>query len=150
MAFSHDGTKIVSGSLDNTVRVWDANTGKEIGKPLQHHSSVWSVAFSHDGTKIVSGSSDGTVWVWDANTGKEIGKALQHQNEVTSVAFNHDGTKIFSGSSDKTVRVWDISFQGLVGRICEQLRYHSVLVEADPDDVAWEAKQTCKRYSSIN
>ncbi|MDJ0516337.1 MAG: WD40 repeat domain-containing protein, partial [Trichodesmium sp. MO_231.B1] len=107
VAFNHDGTKIVSGSDDNTVRVWDANTGKEIVKILQHQGKVWSVAFNYDGTKIISGSDDKTVRVWDANTGEQIGEDLQHQGKVKSVAFNHDGTKIVSGSDDKTVRVWD-------------------------------------------
>ena len=57
VAFSPDGKKIVSGSYDDTIRVWDAETGKEVIQPLEGHSeSVSSVAFSPDGKKIVSGS----------------------------------------------------------------------------------------------
>ncbi|MGD1804145.1 WD40 repeat domain-containing protein [Dapis sp. BLCC M126] len=124
--------------------MWDANTGEQIGKPLQHQDWVWSVAFNHDSTKIVSGGNDKTVRVWDVNTGEQIGEALQHQGPVRSVAFNHDGTKIVSGSEDNMVRVWDISLERLVGRVCEKLRYHPIL--AEKTDVAREAKQTCKRY----
>ena len=59
VAFSPDGKKIVSGSYDQTIRVWDAETGKEIIQPLEGHSGyVNSVAFSPDGKKIVSGSYD--------------------------------------------------------------------------------------------
>ncbi|MGD1804144.1 NACHT and WD repeat domain-containing protein, partial [Dapis sp. BLCC M126] len=116
VAFNHDGTKIVSGSNDNTVRVWDANTGEQIGKPLQHQDKVNSVAFNHDGTKIVSGSFDKTVRVWDANTGEQISKPLQHWDWVWSVAFNHDGTKIVSGSFDNTVRVWDADTGEQIGK----------------------------------
>ena len=59
VAFSPDGKKIVSGSYDKTIRVWDAETGKEIIPPLEEHSgTVSSIAFSPDGKKIVSGSSD--------------------------------------------------------------------------------------------
>ena len=66
VAFSPDGTKIVSGSHDETVRVWDAVTGT-LSNTLEGHSSdVTSVAFSPDGTKIVSGSKDKTVRIWDA------------------------------------------------------------------------------------
>ena len=68
VAFSPDGTRIVSGSGDETVRVWDADRGVQIGSPLQGHTHwVRSVAFSPDGTRIVSGSGDEIVRVWDAD-----------------------------------------------------------------------------------
>ena len=67
VAFSPDGTRIVSGSADKTVRVWDAATGQPIGQPLTGHTdAVSSVAFSPDGDRIASGSDDNTVRLWDA------------------------------------------------------------------------------------
>ena len=67
VAFSPDGRHIVSGSRDDTIQVWDAQTGAQVGNPLQGHtSSVSSVAFSPDGRHIVSGSRDDTIQVWDA------------------------------------------------------------------------------------
>jgi len=109
VAFSPDGTRIVSGSYDMTVRVWDADRGVQIGSPLQGHTHfVRSVAFSPDGTRIVSGSYDKTVRVWDADRGVQIGSPLQgHTDYVRSVAFSPDGTTIVSGSDDKTMGVWD-------------------------------------------
>ncbi|KAG6331608.1 hypothetical protein ID866_7480 [Astraeus odoratus] len=111
VAFSPDGTRIISGSHDNTVRVWDAEKGKgvQIGRPLEGHSNgVTSVAFSPDGTRIIAGLHDHTVRVWDTERGVQIGSPLQgHSSWVTSVAFSPDGTRIISGSSDKTLRVWD-------------------------------------------
>jgi WD40 repeat protein len=68
VAFSPDGKRIVSGAgyPDDTVRVWDAGTGQQIGAPLTGHTShVNSVAFSPDGHRIVSGCSDKTVRLWD-------------------------------------------------------------------------------------
>ena len=71
VAYSADGKKIVSGSKDKSIRVWDAETGKIIIDPLKGHTdSVLSVSLSRDGKKIVSGSDDKTVRVWDAETGK--------------------------------------------------------------------------------
>ncbi|KAG2354776.1 WD40-repeat-containing domain protein, partial [Suillus spraguei] len=66
VSFSPDGTRIVTGSLDKTVRLWDAATGEPVGEPLQGHTAwVSSVSFSPDGTRIVSGSYDSTVRLWN-------------------------------------------------------------------------------------
>ncbi|KAF8592923.1 WD40 repeat-like protein, partial [Ceratobasidium sp. AG-I] len=66
VGFSPDGTRIVSGSLDDTIRVWDARSGVLVTEPFEGHTSgVNSVGFSLDGTRIVSGSRDHTIRVWD-------------------------------------------------------------------------------------
>ena len=105
VALSPDGRHIVSGSHDNTVQVWDAQTGGQVGNPLQGHTnSVSSVAFSPDGRHIVSGSWDETIRVWDAQAGGQVGNPLQgHTSSVNSVAFSPDGRHIVSGSDDKTI-----------------------------------------------
>ena len=108
-AFSTDGTRIVSGSEDNSVRVWDALTGAELKVLNGHTHFVWSTAFSTDGTHIVSGSYDRSVRVWDASTGAELKVLNGHTDIVWSTAFSTDGTCIVSGSDDKSVRVWDTS-----------------------------------------
>jgi WD40 repeat protein len=90
VAFSPDGTRIVSGSSDKSVRVWDASTGAELKVLNGHTSAVYSVAFSPDGTRIVSGSSDNSVRVWDASTGAELKVLNGHTESVNSVAFSPD------------------------------------------------------------
>ncbi|KAG2339592.1 hypothetical protein BDR05DRAFT_938889 [Suillus weaverae] len=109
VSFSPDGTRIVSGSGDKSVRLWDAATGQPVGEPLRGHTGlVWSVSFSPDGTRIVTGSEDKTVRLWDAAMGQPVGEPLWgHTDEVLSVSFSPDGTRIVSGSGDKTVRLWD-------------------------------------------
>jgi len=109
IAFSQDGKRIVSGSYDQTIRVWDAETGEVVVGPLEGHTnSVKSVAFSQDGKRIVSGSRDHTIRVWDAETGEVVVGPLEgHTNSVNSVAFSQDGKHIVSGSDDQTIRVWD-------------------------------------------
>jgi WD40 repeat protein len=65
VAFSPDGHRIVSGSNDLTLRLWDADTGQPIGAPFTGHTNwVTSVAFSPDGQRVVSGSNDATLRFW--------------------------------------------------------------------------------------
>jgi WD40 repeat protein len=103
-AYSPDGTRIVSGSDDKTVRVWDAHTGKQLAALEGHTGSVRSVAISLDGAHIVSVSSDKTVRVWAVHTGKQFAVLKGHKSVVQSVAFSPDGAHIVSGSNDETVR----------------------------------------------
>jgi len=90
LQYSPDGRWIISGSVDKTIRIWDAETSAAVGKPLEGHSfSVWSVAYSPDGRHIISGSGDKTIRIWDAETGAAIGKPLEgHSWNVSSVAYS--------------------------------------------------------------
>lgn len=69
LAFSRDGTRIISGSTDTTLRIWDTRTGVQVVSPLRgHERTIFAAAFSPDGSHIVSGSSDKTACVWDVNS----------------------------------------------------------------------------------
>ena len=66
MAFSRDGTRVVSGSSDNTVRIWDAETGQQQQELKGHSEPVFSVSFSRDGKRVVSGGGDG-IRIWEGD-----------------------------------------------------------------------------------
>ena len=106
---SPDGRRIVSASIDRTLRLWNVATGQPIGPPLVGHTGpVMAVAFSPDGRRIVSGSLDDTIRIWDGLTGRPIGAAIRgHEGSIFSIAFSPDGRHIVSGGMDKTVRLWD-------------------------------------------
>ncbi|CDF39810.1 WD40-repeat containing protein [Chondrus crispus] len=117
VAMSGDGRRVVSGSEDMSVRVWDVETGAQVGEALVGHTrDMNSVAMSGDGRRVVSGSEDRSVRVWDVETGAQVGKALVgHTSSVLCVAMSGDGRRVVSGSADKRVRVWDVETGAQVG-----------------------------------
>ncbi|HLG15107.1 MAG TPA: hypothetical protein VJH03_11475, partial [Blastocatellia bacterium] len=70
VAWSPDGRSLASASDDNTVRIWDAGSGKLLRSLEGHTHSVNSVAWSPDGRSLASASDDNTVRIWDAGSGK--------------------------------------------------------------------------------
>jgi hypothetical protein len=112
LCMSTDGTRVVSGSYDTTIRVWNVETGGCIHTLEGHNDSVKSVALSLDGTWIASGSgsysenSDNTVRIWNAASGECTGTFKGHTKKINSVVISFDGTHVFSSSDDGTLKVW--------------------------------------------
>ncbi|KZO92972.1 hypothetical protein CALVIDRAFT_285545 [Calocera viscosa TUFC12733] len=121
IAVSPDGRWIASGSEDQTIRIWDIETGAAIGEPLVGHEDwVMTVAFSPDGMRVASGSGDKTIRMWDVETGTAIGEPLAgHDDRVLSVAFSPDGKRIASGSADEAIRMWDAETLAAIGEPLE-------------------------------
>jgi WD40 repeat protein len=149
VAFSPDGEQIISGSLDNTARLWAVSTGAHLRSFLGETGDgpiVTSVAFAPDGTKFLMGWSSehgGNSKLWDTNTGKLLKVFRGHHWGISSVAFSPDGGRILtSGLSrnidffDYTPRLWDVTtgeqlqtFSGHTGTI------HSVAFSPDSNNV---------------
>ncbi len=130
VCFSPCGTKIVSGGGlermdggkgDFSIRIWDSETGTQIGSPLTVHSRVCNVAFSPDGSKIAAAYSD-RIQIFDLRTQGKIGSPLTGLNDfVRSVCFSPCGTKIvsgggnFFGNQDFSIRIWDAETGAQIG-----------------------------------
>lgn len=106
--FSSDGKKLVTGSADMTVRLWDLERGYELMRFVGHTQPVTSVAVSRDGRMVASGSADNSVRVWSTRDGRELRRLLGHSQFVSALAFSDDGLKLVSGSNDKSIKLWDV------------------------------------------
>jgi len=124
VAWSPDGRRIVSGSADNTLIIWDAETGVVSCTMSSHTDAVRSAAWSPDGRRIVSGSADNTLIIWDAETGVPLLLLGGHLNAVNSVAWSPDGQYIVSASDDDTLVIWEAQ----TGAQLSILREHQLFV----------------------
>lgn len=106
VAFSPDGKKLATGSLDNTIKIWDLKTGGVIQTLTGHTEYVKQVIFSPDGKQIASCSFDYTAKVWSWESG-QVFQNFKHNNPVSSVAFSPDGTKL--ATSRGAAYIWDIN-----------------------------------------
>ncbi|MFB2923349.1 MULTISPECIES: protein kinase domain-containing protein [Aerosakkonema] len=99
---------VASGSLDDTIKIWNLQTG-ELRQTLTGHSKgVNALAIDPDGKTLVSCSDDDRVKIWDIQTGKQLHTLTEHNRDVTSIAISPDGQTLISGSEDRTVKVWKL------------------------------------------
>ena len=106
VAWSPDGGRIASGSLDKTVQVWGVTNGSHATIYRGHTDGVMAVAWSPDSHFVVSGSLDTTAHVWDVTAGSSSNVYHGHTARINAVVWSPDGKYIASGSLDKTVQIW--------------------------------------------
>jgi WD40 repeat protein/tetratricopeptide (TPR) repeat protein len=120
LAFSADGRRVATGSVDGTARIWDAATGRPVSEPLRHVNYVRALAFSPDGSTLATGGYDYLVHLWDAATGRRRGAPLSHTGIVRSLGFSPDGRTLAVGLVGQKANVpngllWDLDARKPVG-----------------------------------
>jgi WD40 repeat protein len=107
LAWSPDGASVASGSSDNTVRLWDAASGRERHRLEGHSNWVRSVAWSPDGASVASGSADNTVRLWDAASGRERHRLEGHAEAIALLAWSSDSRSLAYGATNGEIRLWN-------------------------------------------
>jgi WD40 repeat protein/serine/threonine protein kinase len=122
VAFSPDSKLLATCSMDRTIKLWEAATGKLQATRAGHTAGVNAVSFNPDGTRLASAGADRTVKLWDVNphltlphprgegrVGGETVTCQGHVAEVSSLAFSRDGRTLGTGDRDGTVKLWDVN-----------------------------------------
>jgi WD40 repeat protein len=126
LAYTADGSTLISSADDHSIKFWDACTG-DLRLALKGHTAlVSSLAVSHDGQRLASAGFDGTVRLWDLPRGGPLLVLHGRRNDrVRGVAFSPDGRLVAAACSDNTVRTWDaitgklvLVFEGHTDVVC--------------------------------
>jgi WD40 repeat protein len=109
VAFGADGSRVVAGYDDGTVRVLDMATGRAIGPVIRHAKGrpITAVAISRDGRRALT-ATGGHATLWDLEQGVAIGKPLRHREDIREMALSADGTRAVTGTS-RMLHRWDLA-----------------------------------------
>ena len=108
LSITPDGTRVVSGSDDRSLRIWDLSRAQETAVLWGHLEGVSAIAITPDSRQLISGSRDGTLRMWDLSNNSCLRVLKGHKHVVTAISISLDGHLMVSGSWDKSLRIWNL------------------------------------------
>lgn len=138
LVFLHDGRSVVTGGRDQTLRIWDVQSGRLERPPIPTEQGwILALAAHPDGRRLLSGGNDGSIFLWDleAHASGTAPKLIgRHDNPVGALDFSTDGSHIVSGGYDDTLRFWRMEAAGEFGRSPIDTGHDVYAVEFDGSD----------------
>jgi serine/threonine protein kinase len=117
VVFSPDGRRLLTASLDRTLRLWDVDLGVELARETAHEDGVLCAALSADGASALTGGVDRAIRRWSLADGLRVLTVLRgHAENVNDIAFSPDSLRAVSASHDGTVRMWDLASASEIAR----------------------------------
>jgi WD40 repeat protein len=108
VAFSPDGTRLVTGAKDRRLLLWDAASGRPDGDLGEQEEVVRDLAWAPADGRVAVALDDGTLRVWDTGAAVELAVHRGHRAWAEGVAWAPDGTAVVTASGDGTARVWPV------------------------------------------
>ena len=143
---------VATGSEDTTIRLWNIDTGAEIGVLTGHQKSVDSIAFHpHQSGLLVSGDRSGQIKLWQVDRLAELISINSQQSKVNCLAISPDGRLMISGGSDKTIKLWllglndDRSIDYLATLKAHQLAVNGIAFNPIEGEVAFASVSSDRR-----
>jgi len=109
LAFGSNDGWLASGGADNSIRIWDTASGRELRTLNGHTGWVNALAVSLNDELLASGSNDLTVRIWQVKSGEPLRILNGHTKPIEALVFGPDGRLLASGSADGTIKIWDIT-----------------------------------------
>ena len=134
------GDRLISSSVDKTMKVWDLETKQVLKTFHGHQFSVNCTAIYGD--QLISGSMDDTIKIWDLNTEKVLKTLSGHEGQVTSITIHKD--QLISSSSDRTIKIWDLNTKGLVTTLDEHQDHIDCVIVYDGKLISGSWDKTIK------
>ena len=115
VVWSSNSRRLATASADGTVRIWDAESGREL-RVLEHETGVRGVAWSPDNQKVVTACHDRTARIWDVDKAVQLSIPCVHRDELRGVDWSPDGQFLATSSRDCTARIWpsSLNLPGLI------------------------------------
>ena len=124
---------MISGSGDNTIKIWDLGTRQEKFTLKGHSKCASAIAVTPDGQTVISGSCswDKSIKIWDLETGTEKFTLQGHSDWVNAIALTPDGKTVICGSGDNTIKIWDLATRKEIATFTGESAIYCCAVAAD-------------------
>jgi len=147
-AVSSDGKRVITGSSDAQLIVWDASTGQQL-RALPHPASVEICLFSPEGSRILAGTRDGHICMWDAEHYRLLFQKKAHPDPIANAAFSRDGNRFATTSWDRTLAIWDSAKGGLIHSLKQESQVLSCDFHPDGESILCGTNEGWLRISDL-